>query len=163
MLTEIVVDNPAPPKETDVQSCRWSQPRVEMPSTENGAKTWGRRCNQRSGNSHSWATGSTKEFQTRTSVKHAMTIGKTRDQQHAHDQAEADRRIHHARQQFLDNSYQPYHDVSVPFCRGCINSSGEHHSLCPKHPLFAKSGALERLERHSRRTQNWMRALYDPI
>ena len=75
----------------------------------------------------------------------SMKIEKPREQEAA-AQAEADRWKFDARQKFLDNAVI-IEDVVVPFCRACLYPSEVHHSLCPKHPLFSKSGALEKLER----------------
>jgi hypothetical protein len=51
-----------------------------------------------------------------------------------------------ANDKFIDDAVS-IHDLSVPFCRACKDSSDVHHSLCPKHSLFSSSGALEKLTR----------------
>ncbi|KAI2492609.1 hypothetical protein MHU86_21923 [Fragilaria crotonensis] len=75
----------------------------------------------------------------------SMTIEKPRGKDAAVQDEEHRSRLD-ARQKFLDGVVI-IENVIVPFCHACTDSLEVHHSLCPKHPLFAKSGALEKLER----------------
>ena len=46
-------------------------------------------------------------------------------------------------------SFPPQDDTIVPFCKACQKSNGSsraHHALCPKHPHFDNSGAMEKLQ-----------------
>jgi hypothetical protein len=60
----------------------------------------------------------------------------------------AERELELAKKRFLDEAVS-IGSVTVPFCLLCRGYSkvSAHHSLCPKHPQFEKSGALEKLER----------------
>ena len=73
------------------------------------------------------------------------TDGEPKDQPSDHHR-ETKRLKRETKEKFLDDSVS-IDDVSVPFCRACKDPSNVHHSLCPQHPQFHNSGALEKLEK----------------
>jgi hypothetical protein len=72
-----------------------------------------------------------------TKANHEKTLGV---------QAQISSNLLKMKEQFLNESVH-IHDIRVPFCRACRESSMAHHTWCPSHPLFENSGARKKLER----------------